>query len=153
MRWPNSMPISTAVAGSMPRRSNIASRCASNPDGTETWTVRNAHAPKVKSNHPSVAFRGEQTEKLVDLFRTDWRHEGLLFKFKLEVGLGADDLIRIGDAGRRASGADYLVANTLEMVDGTGAGAYLLSDTPPEFIPRAALATRLAEMVRARLAR
>jgi phosphopantothenate---cysteine ligase (CTP) len=126
---------------------------ATHPDGTETWTIKNAHAPKVKSNHPSVAFLGEQTEKLVDLFRTPWNHRGLLFKFKLEVGLPTDDLIRIGDTSRRASGADYLVANTLDMVDGPAAGAYLLSDAPPEFIPRANLATRLTEVVRARLSR
>jgi phosphopantothenate---cysteine ligase (CTP) len=124
-----------------------------NPDGTETWRVKSADAPKVKSNHPAIAFLGRQTEKLVDLFRTEWKHRGLLFKFKLEVDIAPEKLIRIGEASRLASGADYLVANTLDMVEGDRAGAYLLSTAPPEFIPRANLATRLTQLVQSRLAR
>src|SRR6185295_2685750 len=97
------------------------------PDGpdTETWRVRNVAAPKVKSNHAQIAILGEQTEKIVDLFRREWGHEGLLFKFKLEVGIARDELLRIGRASRVASGANYLVANTLDMVEGEGAGAYV----------------------------
>ena len=120
-------------------------------DGTQTWTVRNVNAAKVKSNHDQIAVLGRQTEKIVDLFRTQWRHEGLLFKFKLEVGISPQELIRIGQASRKASGADYLVANTLDMVEGERAGAYLLSEGAEEFVPRAALAARLAEVVRSRL--
>ena len=75
----------------------------------------------------------------------------MLFKFKLEVGITPEELIRIGQVSRRASGADYLVANTLEMVEGEGAGAYLLSEGVEEFIPRIALAARLTEVVRSRL--
>jgi phosphopantothenoylcysteine synthetase/decarboxylase len=122
-----------------------------NPDGTETWTVRDVRAAKVKSTYSAVAFLGEQTEKIVDLFRTQWNHRGLLFKFKLEVGVTAEELVRIAQASRIVSGADYLVANTLEMVEGPGAGAYLLSDRGVEFIPRNDLAPRLAQVVRERL--
>ena len=122
-----------------------------NPDGTQTWTVKPAQAPKVKSNHPAIAVLGQQTEKLVDLFRSKWNHKGLLFKFKLEVGIGAEELIRIAQASRRSSGADYLVANTLKMVEGERAGAYLVSDDGAQFIPRAQLATTLTNVVRSRL--
>lgn len=117
-------------------------------DGGETWRVRNVAAPKVKSNHARIAILGEQTEKIVDLFRNEWGHTGLLFKFKLEVGIGREELLRIGRASRLASGANYLVANTLDMVDGENAGAYLISDDGEEFVPRAALAARLCELVR-----
>jgi hypothetical protein len=96
--------------------------------GVETWTVRDAQAGKVKSSYPEIAVLGERTEKLVDLFRTEWGHRGLLVKFKLEVGVSREELVRIGQASRRASGAEYLVANTLDMVDGPGAGAFMLSD-------------------------
>jgi phosphopantothenoylcysteine synthetase/decarboxylase len=120
-------------------------------DGTQTWTVRDVDAGKIKSNYGAIAVLGRQTEKIVDLFRTEWHHEGLLFKFKLEVGIGPEELIRIGQVSRKASGADYLVANTLEMVEGDGAGAYLLSEGGEEFIPRAALAGRLVEVVRLRV--
>jgi phosphopantothenoylcysteine decarboxylase/phosphopantothenate--cysteine ligase len=124
----------------------VVERTADGSD-TETWRVRNVGAPKVKSNHARIAILGEQTEKIVDLFRREWGHEGLLFKFKLEVGIGREELLQIGRASRVASGANYLVANTLDMVDGEGAGAYVISDAGEEFVSRAALARRLAELV------
>lgn len=120
-------------------------------DGTETWTVRNVQAGKVKSTFAHIAVLGRPTEKLVDLFRNEWKHTGLLVKFKLEVGVAPDELIRIGQASRRASGADYLVANTLDMVTGDRAGAYVLSETGYEFVPRPHLAAWLAEIVRIHL--
>jgi len=126
----------------------VVERRPAGPD-TETWRVRNVTAPKVKSNHAQIAILGEQTEKIVDLFRREWGHTGLLVKFKLEVGIGRDELLRIGRASRVASGADYLVANTLDMVEGEGAGAYLISDAGEAFVPRGDLARRLAELVRA----
>jgi phosphopantothenate---cysteine ligase (CTP) len=129
----------------------ITERTPGKEPGTETWVVKNAQAGKVKSNHPRIAFVGEQTEKLIDLFRTAWRHEGLLFKFKLEVGITPAELIRIGEASRHSSGADYLVANTLDMVEGGSAGAYLLSADGHEFVPRVELPARLAAVVRERL--
>lgn len=118
------------------------------PDGRETWSVRNVDAAKVKSTFAAIAVLGQPTEKIVDLFRGEWGHRGLLVKFKLEVGVAADELIRIGQASRRASGADYLVANTLDMVDGERAGAYVISETGFEFVPRPHLAQRLADLVR-----
>jgi phosphopantothenate-cysteine ligase/phosphopantothenoylcysteine decarboxylase/phosphopantothenate--cysteine ligase len=119
------------------------------PDGSERWTVRDAQAGKVKSTHKHIAVLGEPTEKLVDLFRTEWNHRGLLVKFKLEVGLTADQLKQVGEQSRLASGADYLVANTLDMVTGEQAGAWLLSSTAAEWVPRGSLAARLADVVQA----
>lgn len=116
-------------------------------DDSETWTVKNAGAGKVKSDYPLVAFLGERTEKLIDRFRRDWGHRGLLVKFKLEVGLDKDALLAVAEKSRRASGADYLVANTLDMVTGDGAGAYLLSDGGAEWISRGGLAVRCATLV------
>jgi phosphopantothenoylcysteine synthetase/decarboxylase len=116
-------------------------------DGTERWIVRDAQAGKVKSSHEAIAVLGERTEKIVDLFRTEWNHRGLLVKFKLEVGIAKDELIRIGQASRVASGADYLVANTLEMVEGTGAGAFLLGDGSEEWVRRDDLPARLVRLV------
>src|SRR5687768_3570065 len=113
----------------------------------EVWMVQNVQAAKVKSEYPEVAFLGEKTEKLVDLFRRDWNHKGLLVKFKLEVGIEKDELIRVGEASRVISGADYLVANTLAMVNGKDAGAYLLSQHEPEWVPRAQLAGRTVRLV------
>ena len=115
--------------------------------GEERWVVRNAQAGKIGSRFDEVAFLGERTEKLVDLFRRAWGYRGLLVKFKLEVGIDSRQLLEIGRESRLASGADYLVANTLEMVSGDGAGAFLISANGEEFIPRRALPERLAALV------
>lgn len=115
--------------------------------GVETWTVKDAHAGKVKSTFEEIAILGRRTAKLVDLFRSEWGYRGLLVKFKLEVGVDRAALIRIGQASRRASSADYLVANTLDMVDGPEAGAYLLSDQTEEWVSRADLPRRLQQLV------
>jgi phosphopantothenoylcysteine synthetase/decarboxylase len=119
-------------------------------EGEEVWRVRDVHAPKLKSTHPTIAVLGEQTEKIVDLFRTTWHHRGLLVKFKLEVGISPQDLLRVAEASRRASDADYLVANTLEMVSGSNPGAYLLSNAGHEWVSRAELPARMVRLVTSR---
>ena len=116
-------------------------------NGEEAWVVRNVQGGKVKSTFEQIAILGERTEKLVDSFRSTWGYKGLLVKFKLEVGIERERLIEIGQASRRASGADYLVANTLEMVEGADAGAYLLSDAGEEWVARDQLPQRMAALV------
>jgi phosphopantothenoylcysteine decarboxylase/phosphopantothenate--cysteine ligase len=144
--------MTAAVADYRPVRTYQVVERESQPDGTERWTVRDAQAGKVKSTHVAIAVLGERTEKIVDLFRTEWKHRGLLVKFKLEVGGERDDLVRIGQASRAASGADFLVANTLDMVEGAGAGAFLLGrDGGEEWVPRDDLPARLAQLVRSEL--
>jgi phosphopantothenoylcysteine decarboxylase/phosphopantothenate--cysteine ligase len=122
---------------------------APSASGEETWTVRNVQAEKIKSNHGRIAILGQPTEKIIDCFRTPWNHTGLLFKFKLEVGIPPEELLKIGRESRAASRADYLIANTLDMVEGENAGAYLISQTGYEFIPRPQLAQKMVELVRA----
>lgn len=128
-------------------------RPATAADGSalEVWQVRNVQAGKVKSSHGQIAILGEQTEKLVDLFRGEWGYQGLLFKFKLEVGLTQEALLDIARKSRTASGADYLVANTLEMVRGETPGAYLVSPAGEEWVARRDLAAKLAALTRDRL--
>jgi phosphopantothenoylcysteine synthetase/decarboxylase len=116
-------------------------------DGREAWTVQDVSAGKVKSDYDAVAFLGRRTQKLIDLFRTEWGYRGLLVKFKLEVGTSEERLVEIAEASRRASGADYIVANTLEMVSGAGAGAWLLGEAVRERVARADLPERLARLV------
>jgi phosphopantothenoylcysteine decarboxylase/phosphopantothenate--cysteine ligase len=113
----------------------------------EIWVVKDAQAGKVKSTFEEMAILGRRTQKLVDLFRSEWGYSGLLVKFKLEVGIDRQALISIGQASRKASGADYLVANTLDMVQGPGAGAFLLANQIEEWVPREALPARLVQLV------
>jgi phosphopantothenoylcysteine synthetase/decarboxylase len=127
----------------------VVSREQGRRPGEERWVVRDVQAGKVGSGYGEVAFLGERTEKLVNLFRTEWGYRGLLVKFKLEVGIDTPRLLEIGRESRAASGADYLVANTLDMVRGEGAGAFLIGPDGEEFIPRQALAERMASLVSA----
>lgn len=118
----------------------------------EIWSVRSVQAGKVSSAHSTIAVLGRPTEKLVDRFRRVYGYTGVLVKFKLEVGLSAADLQRVGEASRRASAADLLVANTLAMVEGDQPGAWILGAGAPRWSDRSALATTLADLVAERLA-
>ncbi len=138
--------MTAAVADYRPVRTYSVIERKTGENGEEIWRVHDAQAGKVKSTHREIAVLGRRTEKLVDLFRGRWNHRGLLFKFKLEVGVTREELIRIGQASRVASGADHLIANSLEMVQGEKPGALILSETGDEWVARSALARRLAEL-------
>ena len=142
--------MTAAVSDYTPQRVyEVVARDPADPQGRQRWTVRDVQAGKVKSTHSAIAVVGTPTRKIVDCFRTVWGFRGLLVKFKLEVGVTPEELIRIGQASRRASGADDLVANTLEMVDGPRAGAFLLGDGGDEWVSRDRLARRMSELVEA----
>jgi phosphopantothenate---cysteine ligase (CTP) len=143
--------MSAAVADYAPVRVYEVIGRTSVPDTRcETWTVRDVQAGKVKSNHEAIAVLGRRTDKLIDLFRSTWGYRGLLVKFKLEVDVTTEALVQIARISRANSGADYLVANTLEMLHGDEAGCYLVSANGEEWIPRCNLAYRCRELVEQR---
>ena len=96
---------------------------------------------KIKSTEPELWVRLVRAPKLIDRFRNPWGFAGLLVKFKLEVGIGENELVEVGEASRLQSGADLMVANTL---DGSAYWAYLgpLGDRY-ERVPRRELPDRL----------
>lgn len=69
---------------------------------------------KIKSNEPELWLRLVRAPKLVDRIRNPWGFAGLLVKFKLEVGVTDAELLDIAERSRQQSGADLIVANTLE---------------------------------------
>ncbi len=79
-------------------------------------------AEKVKSDEPELWLRLVRAPKLIDHVRANWQFRGLLVKFKLEVGLDDVQLLEIAERSRVHSGADLMVANTLE---GASARAFL----------------------------
>jgi phosphopantothenoylcysteine synthetase/decarboxylase len=81
---------------------------------TERPHFMNVAAGKVKSSHPELWLRLVPTSKLVDKIRTVWNFQGILVKFKLEVGLTEAELIAAAEQARIHSGADLMAANTLE---------------------------------------
>jgi phosphopantothenoylcysteine synthetase/decarboxylase len=107
-------------------------------------------AGKVKSDEPELWLRLERTPKLIDALRRDWGFAGVLVKFKLEVGLTEEELLAVAERSRRQSGADLMVANTLE-----GAPFWALLgplDGRYERVSRPDLAGRLLGAVEARFA-
>jgi phosphopantothenate---cysteine ligase (CTP) len=129
----------------------VMSRDPTGNAGEERWIVRNVQAAKVKSSHKAIAFYGEPTEKIIDLFRSRWNYRGMLVKFKLEVDVDPQRLQEVGQKSRKTSGADYLVANSLDMVSGEKAGAFVLSDQGSEWVPRDQLASRMVSLVEERM--
>jgi phosphopantothenate---cysteine ligase (CTP) len=126
--------------------------------GTENWVVEpvglRPGEGKVKSTFDEIAIVGRRTPKLIDMFRQDWHYKGLLIKFKLEVGLSDEELLRVAEASRTASGADLMVANTLAMARPAGGGeggAYVLDAKGAQRIGRKDLAAAVAEWVKARV--
>jgi phosphopantothenoylcysteine synthetase/decarboxylase len=86
---------------------------------SRTWTgspptLADRAAGKVKSDEPELWLRLVRAPKLVDMVRPDWGFRGVLVKFKLEVGVTDEQLLEIAERSRVHSGADLMVANTLE---------------------------------------
>lgn len=104
-------------------------------------------AGKVKGNHAELWMKLIPAPKLVDRFRSAWGFKGTLVKFKLEVGATDADLLRIAEASRMHSGADLMVANTLE---GMRDWAYVGTGANYAKVPRAELATRILDAIEAR---
>jgi len=72
------------------------------------------NSKKISSEHEELFFRSVKTEKIVDLIRAPWDFKGYLVKFKLQVGITDDELLKIAEASRTHSDADMIVANCLE---------------------------------------
>lgn len=147
----DAVAMSAAVADYKPVGSYRVIAREKSANGREQWVVEDVAAPKVKSTHGQIAVLGSATLKLIDQFRTTWGYRGFLIKFKLEVGISEEELIRIASKSREASGADLMVANTLAMVKGAHAGAYLIDGAGASRVPRTELAARLRERVAAAL--
>jgi len=85
---------------------------------SQTWSgsgkMLDRAAGKVKSSEPELWLRLVRAPKLVDKIRSDWNFNGILVKFKLEVGVTEEALLAIAEKSREQSGANWMVANTLE---------------------------------------
>jgi phosphopantothenoylcysteine synthetase/decarboxylase len=112
-------------------------------------TLLDRQAGKVKSDEPELWLRLVRTPKLIDRIRSDWNFEGILVKFKLEVGITDERLLEIAEQSRLHSHADLMVANTLEGSEswayvGPLAGQY-------KQVPRAELPGQLISAVESKV--
>jgi phosphopantothenoylcysteine synthetase/decarboxylase len=103
-------------------------------------------AGKVKSDTPEVWLRLTRAPKIIDRLRAAWGYEGILVKFKLEVGISESRLLEIAEASRRHSEADLMVANTLE----TAREWAYIGPLPEGYrrVPRAELPEQLLDAIR-----
>ncbi|QEL20211.1 phosphopantothenoylcysteine decarboxylase domain-containing protein [Limnoglobus roseus] len=104
-------------------------------------------AGKVKGHHADLWLRLTPAPKLIDKVRTVWHFAGTLVKFKLEVGVTEAELLDIAERSRTHSGADLMVANTL---DGMKDWAYLGAGETYHRVTRSELASKLLAAVEAR---
>ncbi len=107
-------------------------------------TLLGRSAGKVKSDEPELWLRLVRAPKLVDKIRNDWRFDGILVKFKLEVGVNENELQAIAEQSRQHSAANWMVANTLE-----GAGEWALLGRAQAYkkVTRAELASALLDVI------
>jgi phosphopantothenoylcysteine synthetase/decarboxylase len=103
---------------------------------------------KISSQHAELWLRFRPTPKLIDRFRRDWAYEGLLVKFKLEVGVEVPELKQIASRSRSQSDADLIVANTLETYQTSA----IIGDRDEHWweTPREALAELLWQLIEGR---
>ncbi len=87
-----------------------------------SWRRLSVGVGKIKSDVSELWLRLLPTPKLIDQIRRPWGFRGILVKFKLEVGLGEDQLRAVAIVSCRQSDADLIVANTFE---GRESEAYL----------------------------
>jgi phosphopantothenoylcysteine synthetase/decarboxylase len=83
-------------------------------NSAEPATLVDRAAGKISSAAPELWLRLVRTPKLIDLVRSEWKFPGIVVKFKLEVGATKIALLNVAEHSRRQSGADLMVANTLE---------------------------------------
>jgi phosphopantothenate---cysteine ligase (CTP) len=113
---------------------------------TTDGRMQDVSAGKVKSDEPELWLRLVRAPKLIDLVRGEWGFTGVVVKFKLEVNVSEKRLIEIAEHSRLHSGADLMVANTL---DETGVCAFLgpASSGGYRRIPRGQLAEAVRQAV------
>lgn len=95
---------------------------------------------KISSNHPALFLKLVPTAKIIDQIRTPWRFNGKLVKFKLQVGISDEELLKIARKSRTDSQANIIVANCLEW---SSKFAYIVDDEKEIKISRRSLPEKL----------
>jgi|WetSurMetagenome_2_1015567.scaffolds.fasta_scaffold427929_2 phosphopantothenate---cysteine ligase (CTP) len=72
---------------------------------------------KISGGFEELYLRLLPTQKIVDMIREPWGYSGYLVKFKLQVGMSDDQLLKIAEDSRAHSKADMMVANCLEWAN------------------------------------
>lgn len=90
--------------------------------------IRIDASTKISSDNPELYLKLIPTEKIIDKIRKDWNFQGILVKFKLQVGISNEELQNIALESMYFSDANIIVANCLEWAKER---AYLISARNP----------------------
>jgi phosphopantothenoylcysteine synthetase/decarboxylase len=82
-------------------------------------TLTELRGAQIDTNQPEVWLRLVRGPRLIDRFRQPWGYSGILVKFLMDAGLADAELIQLAEDSRRQSGADLIVASTVEMAPHT----------------------------------
>lgn len=69
---------------------------------------------KISSDHNELWMKLTPTIKIIDQIRLHWGFQGTLVKFKLQVGMSDEELIKVATKSMKNSSANFIVANTLK---------------------------------------
>jgi len=89
------------------------------------YKIANEVAGKTPSGKSDLQLNLSPTEKLVDKIRQQ-DPDVFLVKFKLQVGLTKEELWSIADRSLKATGANLIVANDLDYMEGENHVAYII---------------------------
>ena len=89
------------------------------------YKIANEVSGKTPSGKNDLQLNLSPTEKLVDKIRQQ-DPDVFLVKFKLQVGLSKEELWSIADKSLKATGADLIVANDLDYMEGENHVAYII---------------------------
>ena len=98
---------------------------------------------KVGSNHERIYLEMVPTRKIIDEIRS-WGFRGILVKFKLQVDMTDNQLLKIASASRKHSEATLLVANCLEWAKER---AYIVSSDDAQSVKRSDLPALLMQKI------
>ena len=89
------------------------------------YKIANEHSGKTPSGKDNLQLNLSPTEKLVDIIRQK-DSDVFLVKFKLQVGLTKEELWEIADKSLKSTGADLIVANDLDYMEGENHVAFII---------------------------
>lgn len=101
---------------------------------------------KIKSTHDTLYLELKPTRKIVDDIRGLWGYKGVLVKFKLQVGMSDEELLKIARESRKTSQADIIVANCLEWAKDR---AFIIGERQEDNVSRQVLPISLLRRIKA----
>ena len=116
------------------------------------YKVANAHSGKTPSGMDEFSLALSPTAKLVDRIR-EKSPETFLVKFKLQVGLTPEELYDIAYNSLKSTGANLIVANDLDTMEGENHVAYIIDPkgNSKKVLTKDAMCRGLEEEIRQRL--